>query len=408
MWRATTRSSARSASSPPEAAPASATEQALGAALADLEARALRRRVRVLDSAQGPRVAEGGRVLVNFSSNDYLGLANDARLKAAAHAAIDEFGVGAGASPLVSGNSRLHVETEQRFADFTRLPQAILFGSGYAANLGILAALASRDAEIFSDRLNHACLIDGARLSRAQVTPYAHADMDELGARMAASRAAVKIVASDAVFSMDGDIAPVPELLESCERHDAWLVLDDAHGIGVTGRDGRGTLDHFAVSSPRIVYMATLGKALGGYGACVGATPDVVQWLRQRARTYVYSTALPPAAAAVASRALEVLGDSGSPVAALRERIAQLREACSRRDIRVGGSDTAIHPIVVGTPQRALDISARLESRGLWVPAIRPPTVPDGTSRLRISLSAAHAREDVDDLSRALAEALAD
>jgi 8-amino-7-oxononanoate synthase len=407
MWRATTRSSALSASSPPEAAPATPVGEALRAALADLETRALRRRVRVLDSAQGPRVVEGGRALVNFSSNDYLGLANDARLKAAAHEAIEKFGVGAGASPLVSGNTRLHAETEQRFAQFTRQPRAILFGSGYAANLGILATLGSRDAEIFSDRLNHACLIDGARLSRAQVTPYAHVDTDELAERMAASRAAVKIVASDTVFSMDGDIAPVPALLELCERHDAWLVLDDAHGIGVIGRDGRGALDHFALSSPRIVYMATLGKALGGYGACVGASPEAIEWLRQRARTYVYSTALPPMAAAVASRALEILDGSGSPVAALRERIRHLREHCARSAVPLGESATAIHPVIVGSPQRALDISARLESRGLWVPAIRPPTVPDGTSRLRVSVSAAHAREDMEELARSLGDALA-
>jgi len=363
--------------------------------------------VRVLDSPQGSRVREGGRALANFSSNDYLGLANDARLKAAAHAAIDEYGVGAGASPLVSGNSRLHEQAERRFAEFTGLPRAILFGSGYAANLGILAALGSREAEIFSDRLNHACLIDGARLSRAQVTPYAHADAGDLASRMAASRAPVKIVASDAVFSMDGDIAPVPALLELCERHDAWLVLDDAHGIGVIGRGGRGTLDHFGLRSRRIVYMATLGKALGGYGACVGASPDVVDWLRQRARTYVYSTALPPMAAAAASRALEILASAESPFAVLRERIAQFRAARACIDADAGGSQTAIQPFVVGSPERAMEVSARLESRGLWVPAIRPPTVPDGTSRLRVSLSAAHTREEVEELAAALGEALA-
>ena len=407
MWRATTRSSPRSASSPPEPAPASPIAQALAASLADLEARALRRRVRVLDSPQGPCVREDGRTLANFSSNDYLGLANDARLKEAAHAAIDEFGVGAGASPLISGNNRLHAETERRFAEFTRLPRAILFGSGYAANLGILASLASREAEIFSDRLNHACLIDGARLSRAVVTPYRHVDLDDLARSMAASRAAVKIVASDAVFSMDGDLAPIPGLLELCERHDAWLVLDDAHGIGVIGQGGRGSLDHFGVSSARIVYMATLGKALGGYGACVGGSAEVVDWLRQRARTYVYSTALPPAAAAVATRAIEILANPDSPVVRLRERIALLHAQCSRLAVPLVASDTAIHPLIVGSPERALDISARLEAHGLWVPAIRPPTVPDGTSRLRVSLSAAHRREDIEALARALAEALA-
>ena len=379
----------------------------LAEGLADLERRDLRRERRVLDSPQGPRVRVAGRALANFSSNDYLGLANHPRLREAAHRAIDEHGVGSGASPLVSGHLRAHQEAEERFARFAGLPRALLFGSGYAANLGILAALADRDAEIFSDELNHACLIDGARLSKAKVTRFPHRDADALEARLAASQEQVKVVATDAVFSMDGDIAPVPRLVELCDKYDAWLVLDDAHGIGVLGPAGRGTLQHFGIASPRIVYMATLGKALGGYGAFVAGTPALIDWLVQRARTYVYSTALPPMAAAVASAALDLIDEDPSIVLALRARIGELSAALSAAGLEASPSSTAIHPIIVGGTRAALDASARLQDRGFLVPAIRPPTVPEGTSRLRVSLSAAHTREEIAALAAALVDCLA-
>ena len=379
----------------------------LAEGLADLERRDLKRVRRVIDSPQGPHVRVAGRALVNFSSNDYLGLANHPRLRRAAHRAIDEHGVGSGASPLVSGNLRAHHEAERRFARFAGLPQALLFGSGYAANLGILAALADRDAEIFSDELNHACLIDGARLSKAKVTRFPHRDVDALEARLSASESQVKVVATDAVFSMDGDIAPVPRLVELCDKHDAWLVLDDAHGIGVLGPTGRGTLEHFGIASPRIVYMATLGKALGGYGAFVAGTPALIDWLVQRARTYVYSTALPPMAAAVASAALDLIDDDPSIVLALRARIGELSAALSAAGFEAAPSSTAIHPIIVGETRAALDAAARLQDRGFLVPAMRPPTVPEGTSRLRVSLSAAHTREEIATLAAALVDCFA-
>ena len=379
----------------------------LAAGLAGLERDNLRRSRRVVDSPQGPHVRENGRSLVNFSSNDYLGLANHPRLREAAHRAIDEYGVGAGASPLISGHMRPHQEAEERFCAFSGLPRALLFPSGYAANLGILASLAGKDAEIFSDELNHACLIDGARLSRAKVTRYGHCDLDELAARLAESNATARIVATDAVFSMDGDIAPVADILELCERHDAWLVLDDAHGIGVMGAGGRGTLQHFGVRSPRIVYMATLGKALGGYGAFVAGAPDAIEWLLQRARTLIYSTALPPMAAAAAIAALDLVEADPARVARLHARIAQFRAACAAAGVKPGESQSAIQPIVVGSADRALGAAARLHARGLLVPAIRPPTVPEGTSRLRVSLSAAHERGEVEAAAIVLAECLA-
>ncbi len=374
--------------------------------LAELEQRSLRRRRRVLDSAQGAHVREGAHALVNFSSNDYLGLANHPRLREAAHRAIDEFGVGSGASPLVSGHMRVHALAERRFAEFTGLPRALLFGSGYAANLGILGAFGGRDAAIFSDELNHACLIDGARLSRGAVHRYAHGDLGALAAALAESDAAVRIVATDAVFSMDGDIAPVPGLLELCDRHDAWLLLDDAHGVGVVGATGRGTLEHFALHSPRIIYMATLGKALGGYGAFVAGEPNVVEWLVQRARTYIYSTGLPPAAAATAIAALDLIEGEPSLVATLRGHIGRFAAALERAKVAGTSSPTAIQPIVVGCADRALKASELLQQRGFLVPAIRPPTVPDGTSRLRISLSAAHSAVEIEGLVSSLAQCL--
>lgn len=375
--------------------------------LAALDRDTLRRRRRVLDSPQAARVRVEGRDLANFSSNDYLGLAADPRLIAAAHRALDEYGVGAGASPLVSGHLRVHEEAEARFAAFCGLPRAILFGSGYAANIGILTVLAGPDAEVFGDRLNHACLHDGARLSRAVYTRYAHRDMDELARALTASRALVKVVATDAVFSMDGDLAPLPRLAELCERHDAWLVVDDAHGIGVLGARGRGSLEHFGIASPRIVYMATLGKALGGYGAFAAGGADAIEWILQRARTYVFSTALPPMMAAAASAALALVDEDPSLVARLRERIARFRAACAAAGVPVTPSETAIQPVIVGSAARALEVSARLLERGFLVPAIRPPTVPQGTSRLRVSIGASHEIGEVERLARALAESLA-
>jgi len=379
---------------------------ALGRGMEELGRAGLLRTRRVLDSAQGPVVVENGRSLANFASNDYLGLADHPRIRDAAHRAIDTFGFGAGASPIVVGHSRLHEEAEAAFAHFSGLGRALLFPSGYAANLGILTALADRSAEIFADRLNHACLNDGAVLSRATFHRYPHGDLDRLEALLAASKAAIRVIATDAVFSMDGDVAPLPALLALAERHDAWLVLDDAHGIGVLG-EGRGSLAHFGLRSPRVVYMATLGKALGGYGAFVAGEPTLIAWLMQRARTYVFSTALPPAAAAAATEALRLLDEHPALVATLHERIGEFRRACAREGVETT-SPTAIQPVIVGDPARAVALSARLRDRGQLVPAIRPPTVPDGTARLRVSLSAAHAREQVLALAAALGEVLRD
>lgn len=378
----------------------------LAEGLAALDAAGLRRTRRVLDSAQAPRVAVGGRTLANFSSNDYLGLANHPRLRAAAHAAIDAFGVGAGASPLVSGHLRPHEESERRFARFVDLPRALLFPSGYAANLGIVAALCDRNAEVFGDRLNHACLVDGAILSRARFTRYRHLDVEGLERSLAASRAKVKLVATDSVFSMDGDVAPLPEILAACERHDAWLLVDDAHGVGILGERGRGCLEHFAMSSPRVIVMATLGKALGGYGAFVAGSEPAIEWLLQRARPLIYSTALPPMAPAAAIAAMDLVTEEPERVERLRARIDQFRRACVDAGLEPPSSATAIQPVIVGEATLAVSVSARLMERGFLVPAIRPPTVPDGSARLRVSLCADHEPAAVASLAAAIADTL--
>jgi 8-amino-7-oxononanoate synthase len=383
-----------------------ALDRRLAEGLAALDRQGLKRARRVLDSPQGPRVRLDGRTLANFSGNDYLGLANHPRLRAAAHAAIDAFGVGAGASPLVSGHLRAHEDAERRFAAFTGLPRALLLPSGYAANLGVIAALCDRHAEVFGDRLNHACLHDGAVLSRATFTRYRHLDLAGLARMLADSDAAVKLIATDAVFSMDGDVAPLGEVLDLAEAHDAWLLVDDAHGIGVLGAAGRGTLEHFGLASPRIVYMATLGKALGGYGAFVAGSAEVVEWLVQRARTLIYSTALPPMAASVAVAAMDLIEAEPERLARLRANIEGFRAAAAAAGLRVSPSTTAIQPVVIGDSAPTMAAAARLAERGFLVPAIRPPTVPDGTARLRISLCADHAPDVVAALVEALAACL--
>jgi 8-amino-7-oxononanoate synthase len=313
----------------------------------------------------------------------------------AAQSAAAQYGVGAGASHLVSGHSMLHHELETALAAFTGLSSALLFSTGYMANLGIVTALAGRDDEIFADKLNHASLNDAVLLSRAKFTRYPHLDLVVLEMRLAASRAKRKLVVTDAVFSMDGDMAPVPELLALCERHDALLVLDDAHGFGVLGRTGRGVLEHFGVASERIVYMATLGKAAGVFGAFVAGSAELTDYLVQRARSYVFTTATPPLLSAALSASLKLIEKEAWRRERLCELIAALRQGLKLRRWRLMDSTTPIQPVIIGANQETLAVSEALRERGIWVPAIRPPTVPKGEARLRISLSAAHSLEDV-------------
>jgi 8-amino-7-oxononanoate synthase len=370
--------------------------------LAALKADHLDRRRRLLDGTQGAHVVIDGRRLVSFCSNDYLGLAADPALIAAAHAALDSCGVGAGAAHLIAGHHRLHETFETAFARFVGKPAALLFSSGYLANLAVPGALLDRHGEIFADRLNHASLVDGARLSGAAVARYRHGDLAQLEDRLARSTARTRMIASDLVFSMDGDTAPVDALLDLAERHDAWLYLDDAHGFGVLN-DGRGGLTARARASERVIYLATLGKAAGVSGAAVAAAPEVIDWLVQKARPYVYTTASPPVLAACLMESLRLIEADGARRARLQANGARLKTGLA--GLRCGtpmASDTPIQPLLIGDSGAAARLSEWLRERGLLVPAIRPPTVPAGTARLRITVSAAHTAADIDRLLEAL------
>jgi 8-amino-7-oxononanoate synthase len=374
----------------------------LGVELAALDAQGLRRHRRVPDAAHGVHVTLDGRAAVAFCSNDYLGLAADARLIAAASAGAGECGVGAGASHLLLGHHRAHHELEHALAKFVRLPRALLFSTGYMANIGIVAALAGRGDAVFADKLNHASLNDAALLARADFRRYAHGDLAALEKRLAASTAHRKLVVSDAVFSMDGDIAPVAHLLRLCERYDAWLLLDDAHGFGVLGSGGGGVLQHFDIRSPRIIYMATLGKAAGVFGAFVAAESDLVEYLIQRARTYIYTTATPPMLARAMLASLDIIAAETWRRERLVQHVAALRRGVAGLRWPLLPSDTAIQPLMMGASAEASRVSAALLEQGVLVPAIRPPTVPQGTARLRISLSAAHTADNLAQLVDAL------
>ena len=368
---------------------------------------------RVVSSAQGPFVTVDGRDYLAFASNDYLGLANHPRVVTAAKRAIDRYGVGAGASHMVSGHMTPHHELEQALARFSGLPKAVYFGSGYAANLGILTSLAARGDNIFADKLNHACLNDGALLSRANFKRYAHGDLGKLRAQLAvqaenAPKGARNLIVTDSVFSMDGDIADLPALLKLAEEFNALLIIDDAHGFGVLGKSGRGALEHFGLlnhrSRNRIVYMATLGKAAGVYGAFVAGHEDVVEWILQSARTYLFSTATPPMIAAALIESLAIIDEDHERRMHLKGLIELFADSLKLKHCRFPYSETAIQPIIVGDNARALYFADELRKRGIWVPAIRPPTVPVGSARLRVSLNAAHTQTDVMDLMMALTD----
>jgi len=372
--------------------------------LAEREAAGLLRHRRLIDGLQSQPLQVDGQPLLSFCSNDYLGLASHPELIRALQQSVGECGAGAGASHLISGHHRFHEQLEQALAAFVGLPRALLFSTGYMANLGTVAALAGRGDAVFADRLNHASLNDAAVLSRAEFKRYAHNDMAGLEALLAASTARRKLVVTDAVFSMDGDIAPLHALLALCERYDAWLMLDDAHGFGVLGTNGRGALEHAGLRSPRIIYMATLGKAAGVAGAFVAGEPVLVDYLLQSARTYIFTTAAPPALSGALLAALPLIADP-----ARRERLqmlsARLRTSLKLQRWRLGDSVTPIQPILIGSNHEALAASEYLQKQGVLVPAIRPPTVPKGTARLRISLSAVHDEQAIDRLVGLLHEA---
>ncbi len=376
--------------------------ETLAQALAELDAQGLKRRRRTLETPSRAHMRVEGRPVVAFCNNDYLGLAGHPELINAARQAAVEAGVGAASAHLVAGHHRLHEQLERELADFVGLPDALLFSTGYMANLGAITALVGRGDAVFGDKLNHASLVDACLLSRAELTRYPHGDLDFLEAKLKASRAKTRLVVTDAVFSMDGDIAPLPELLALCERYDAWLLIDDAHGFGVLGAQGRGSLAHFDLRADRIVYMATLGKAAGVFGAFVAGHATLIEWLVNKARTYVYTTATPPLLAAAVSASLKVIAADGWRRERLRALVAQLKAGMADLPWRLLPSDTPIQPLIVGDNAAALRLAEGLRARGLMTPAIRPPTVPAGTARLRLSLSASHEPADIERLLAAL------
>jgi len=365
---------------------------------------------------------QGPRELLSFCSNDYLGLASHPDITKALIEGARLYGVGSGASHLVSGHSRAHEELEQAlsalYAPFIPGCRALVFSSGYMANLAVLTALGDGQACTLSDKLNHACLVDGVLLARAPHKRYVHADMDMLADLLAQSDSPIKLIVSDAVFSMDGDLAPLEQLLSLAQRYDAFIVLDDAHGFGVLGARGEGSLSHAELSSERFILMGTLGKAAGVAGAFVAAHPAVIEHLLQTGRSYVYTTASPPALAHAAQRSIQIISSEEGVTlrGRLAARIAQFREGVARLLTHPKGNEatqllpsfTAIQAIVLHDNARVLAASKALEALGMKVVAIRPPTVPQGTARLRVSLSAAHTEADVDALLAALASVLAE
>ena len=373
------------------------------AALAELDAAHLRRRRRVVETPSQPHLTADGKPLLSFCSNDYLGLANHPEIVEALCEGARRWGAGSGASHLVGGHLQPHEDLARRIAEFTGMERAITFSTGYMANLAVTPALVGRGDAVFADRLNHASLIDAALASRAEHKRYAHNDTDMLEELLAESDAKTKLILTDSVFSMDGDLARLPRLYELAEQYDAWLVVDDAHGFGVLGRQGRGSLDHFGIpASPRVVLMGTFGKAAGVAGAFVAGHATVIEWLINTARTYIFTTAAPPALSCALLKSLDLIAAGDDRRAHLRALIARFREGvanvATEKGWSLADSPTAIQPVIVGDNAATLNLSASLEARGLWVPAIRPPTVPKGSARLRVSLSAAHTLDDVDAL----------
>ncbi len=378
--------------------------EGLAEALAEREAAGLYRRRRVVESATGPHLRVDGRPMLAFCSNDYLGLAADPRLAEALATGARAAGSGSGAAHLVSGHHRGHHALEEELAEFVGAERALLFSTGYMANLGVIPALLGRGDSVLQDRLDHASLIDGARLSGARLRRWPHGDLAALERQLASASGRV-LVAVDAVFSMDGDRAPLRELAALCARHDAALMIDDAHGLGVLGPQGRGSLAAAGLDFDAVpVYMATLGKALGVAGAFVAGSALLIETLIQRARPYVYTTAMPPALAEATRAALRIAAEEEWRRERLRALVTRFRREAAALGLRlVEDADTPIQPVLLGEAAEALRWSERLAERGLLVPAIRPPTVPRGAARLRITFSAAHEAADLDRLLDGLA-----
>ena len=367
----------------------------------------LLRERRCISTPQGPKVTIDGRELINFSSNDYLGLANHPALIAALKQGLEQYGVGSGASPLICGRSESHACLEQKLAEKTGRENTLLFANGYLANMAIVTALAGRHDQIFLDRLTHASLIDAAKLSGAKLKRYAHADPESLRKMLLSAGDEKKLVVTDSVFSMDGDKAPLADLAKHCAENGALLIVDDAHGFGVLGETGGGILEALGLGPEEVpVLMATFGKALGVAGAFVAADKIIIETLVQRARSYIYTTAPPPALAFAVLAALELIEAESWRHRRLDELIRRFRTRAGQHDLNLVGSETAIQPLIIGEPKQAMQVSKTLFNLGFLIPAIRPPTVPAHNARLRISLTSAHTEEQIDRLLDVLSEIL--
>lgn len=379
-----------------------AWEQRWRGALAERQAQGLYRRPRLLERRDGVHARLEGRDCLVFCSNDYLGLADHPVISAALAQAASEVGTGSGAAHLISGHHREHEALEAELADWLGRPRALLFSTGYMANMGVINALAEPGDTVYEDVLNHASLLDGGWLSRGRMQRYAHGDVAALDAALAQTSGRA-LIATDAVFSMDGDLAPLPALAELAARRDALLVVDDAHGFGVLG-NGPGSVAHLGLTPDQVpVYIGTLGKALGTFGAFVAGSETLIDYLIQRARTYIYTTAPPPALAAATRAALGLARQDTWRREHLMDLVARFRDGARRLGLPLMASDTPIQPLWVGDAVRAMALGAALLEAGYWVTPIRPPTVPPGTARLRITLTAAHTPAQVEGLLGALA-----
>lgn len=357
-----------------------------------------------LESGQDTEISINGQHFINFSSNDYLGLASHPKLIESTLKATQRFGTGSGSSHLVVGHSHEHHQLEDELAEFLGVERALLFSSGFMANYGVLTALFDRKDLIVQDKLNHASLIDGGRASEAKMLRYGHNDMNSLE-RQLQHQVETKVVVTDGVFSMDGDLAPLPQILELTERSNSSLMVDDAHGFGVLGASGKGSLEHFGLEQSKAdIYMATFGKALGGYGAFVAGRDVLIESLVQFSRSYIYTTAIPPAVAATNRAGLALIQSEPERRQQLHDNINYFKQLATEKNLPLMPSDTAIQPVLLRTNERALEVSHGLREKGLLVVAIRPPTVPENSARLRITLTANHRRQHIEQLVEAISE----
>jgi glycine C-acetyltransferase/8-amino-7-oxononanoate synthase len=375
-------------------------------ALDQIRAAGLMRRLRMISGPQGPRVLLDGKPVLLLCSNNYLGLADHPRVREAAAEAAMRYGAGAGASRLISGTMRIHRRLEERLAAFEQTETALLFGSGYLANMGIIQALARRGDVVFSDALNHASMVDGCRLAGAETFVYEHGDMDHLAWGLEQAEGRGSLIVTDGVFSMDGDVAPLPEIVELAREHDVRVMVDEAHGTGAVGPGGRGAAAAAGVEEDVDLIVGTLGKALGSYGAYVCCDRSMAKYLINTARSFIFSTALPPPAVAAAMAALELLLEQPRRVEKLSRNASVLRQALTAEGLRSPPGHTQILPLVVGEAAAAVAATERALERGVFAQAVRPPTVPEGTSRLRLTVMASHTKSELREAARSIAAVL--